>query len=31
MGLRNVGRLFQCLTLDLEGYCRFNLWYAETH
>ena len=25
-GLRNVGRLFQRLTLDLEGYRRFNPW-----
>jgi transposase len=30
-GLRNVGRLFQRLTLDLEGYRRFNPWYAETY
>ena len=27
-GLRNVGRLFQRLTLDLEGYRRFNPWRA---
>ncbi len=30
-GLRNVRRLFQRLTLDLEGYRRFNPWYAETY
>jgi len=27
-GLRNVGRLFQRLTLDLEGYRRFSPWRA---
>lgn len=27
-GLRNVGRLFQRLTLDLEGYRRFSPWHA---
>lgn len=27
-GLRNVGRLFQRLTLDLEGYRRFSPWCA---
>ena len=25
-GMRNVGRLFQRLTLDLEGYRRFSPW-----
>jgi transposase len=30
-GIRNVGRLFQRLTLDLDGYRRFNPWYAYTH
>jgi transposase len=25
-GLRNVGRLYQRLTLDLDGYRRFSLW-----
>jgi transposase len=29
-GLRNVGRLFQRLTLDLDGYRRFNPWRAPT-
>jgi transposase len=29
-GLRNVGRLFQRLTLDLEGYRRFSPWRAPT-
>jgi len=27
-GIRNVGRLFQRLTLDLEGYRRFSPWRA---
>jgi transposase len=27
-GLRNVARLFQRLTLDLEGYRRFSPWHA---
>ncbi|HEU5097873.1 MAG TPA: transposase, partial [Roseiflexaceae bacterium] len=27
-GLCNVGRLFQRLTLDLDGYRRFNPWHA---
>lgn len=27
-GLRNIGRLFQRLTLDLEGYRRFSPWRA---
>jgi transposase len=27
-GMRNVGRLFQRLTLDLEGYRRFSPWRA---
>ena len=31
MGIWNVGQLFQRLTLDLEGYRRFDPWYAETH
>jgi len=30
-GLRNVGRLFQRLTLDLDGYRRFSPWQARTH
>jgi transposase len=30
-GLRNVGRLFQRLTLDLDGYRRFSPWHAVTH
>jgi transposase len=30
-GLRNVGRLFQRLTLDLEGYRRFSPWRAPTY
>lgn len=30
-GLRNVGRLFQRLTLDVEGYRRFNPWHAAAH
>jgi transposase len=30
-GLRNIGRLFQRLTLDLEGYRRFSPWSALTH
>jgi transposase len=30
-GLRNVGRLFQRLTLDVEGYRRFSPWRAATH
>ena len=29
-GLRNVVRLFQRLTLDLDGYRRFSFWYAST-
>ena len=29
-GLRNVARLFQRLTLDLEGYRRFSPWRAPT-
>ena len=29
-GLRNVARLFQRLTLDLEGYRRFSPWHAPT-
>jgi len=27
-GLRNVGRLFQRLTLDVDGYRRFSPWYT---
>jgi transposase len=30
-GLCNVGRLFQRLTLDLDGYRRFSPWYAGAH
>ena len=30
-GLRNVGCLFQRLTLDLEGYRRFSPWRAATY
>jgi transposase len=30
-GLRNVTRLFQRLTLDLEGYRRFSPWRASTY
>lgn len=30
-GIRNVGRIFQRLTLDVEGYRRFSLWHAPTH
>jgi transposase len=30
-GLRNVTRLFQRLTLDLEGYRRFSPWSAASH
>jgi transposase len=30
-GLRNVARLFQRLTLDLEGYRRFNPWRTSTY
>jgi transposase len=30
-GLRNVGRLFQRLTLDLEGYRRFSPWSRAAH
>jgi transposase len=30
-GLRNVARLFQRLTLDLEGYRRFSPWRATTY
>ena len=30
-GLRNVGRLFQRLTLDLDGYRRFSPWHASAH
>ncbi|GAB4433055.1 MAG: ISL3-like element ISKox3 family transposase [Chloroflexi bacterium OHK40] len=30
-GLRNVGRLFQRLTLDLAGYRRFSPWSAGSH
>src|SRR5213076_3337514 len=29
-GLKNVGRLFQRLTLDLEGYRRFSPWRVST-
>jgi transposase len=30
-GLRNVGRLFQRLVLDVEGYRRFSPWSAPSH
>jgi transposase len=30
-GLRNVGRLFQRLVLDVEGYRRFSPWLASSH
>jgi transposase len=30
-GLCNVGRLFQRLTLDLDGYQRFSPWHADAH
>jgi transposase len=30
-GLRNVTRLFQRLTLDLEGYRRFSPWRVPTY
>jgi transposase len=30
-GLRNIGRLFQRLTLDLDGYRRFSPWYTVAH
>jgi transposase len=30
-GIRNVGRLFQRLTLDLEGYRRFSPWFVAAH
>lgn len=30
-GLRNVGRLFQRLTLDVEGYRRFSPWCTAAH
>lgn len=30
-GLRDVGRLFQRLTLDVEGYRRFSPWLATTY
>lgn len=30
-GLRNVGRLYQRLTLDVEGYRRFSPWRTATH
>ncbi len=30
-GVRTVSRLFQRLTLDLDGYRRFNPWHAATH
>jgi transposase len=30
-GLRDVGRLFQRLTLDVEGYRRFSPWTTTTH
>ena len=30
-GLKNVGRLFQRLTLDIEGYQRFSPWSGATH
>lgn len=30
-GMRNIGRLFQRLTLDVEGYRRFSPWEAAAH
>lgn len=30
-GLRNIGRLFQRLVLDVEGYRRFSPWSASSH
>ncbi|HEU5101134.1 MAG TPA: transposase, partial [Roseiflexaceae bacterium] len=30
-GLCNVGRLFQRLTLDLDGYRRFSPWHAAVY
>lgn len=30
-GVRNVGRLFQRLVLDVEGYRRFSPWSASSH
>jgi len=30
-GLRNVARLFQRLTLDVEGYRRFSPWHTSTY
>lgn len=30
-GLRNIGRLFQRLTLDLDGYRRFSPWTVGAH
>jgi transposase len=30
-GLCNVGRLFQRLTLDVDGYRRFSPWQTVTH
>jgi transposase len=30
-GLCNVGRLFQRLTLDVDGYRRFSPWHASAH
>jgi transposase len=30
-GIRNVGRIFQRLTIDVEGYRRFSPWHATSH
>jgi transposase len=30
-GMRNIGRLFQRLTLDVSGYRRFSPWRAMGH
>ncbi|NWG18741.1 MAG: transposase [Chloroflexi bacterium] len=30
-GIRNIGRIVQCLTLDVEGYRCFSPWPATTH
>lgn len=30
-GIRNVGRIFQRLTLDIDGYRRFSPWLAPAH
>ena len=30
-GIRNVARIFQRLTFDIDGYRRFSPWHAATH